>query len=119
MTPSIGKACTALFDSRWKIDEIPNARSQTGTTKCRAGLRISWVCTNLPLRTGLFYFSSAVGGSCLFYHASKRILLPSGPTNPSFPRTSFLFSLKLNQGRNLDIQPCKVTMPDESSTYDL
>lgn len=37
------------------------ARSQTGTTKCRAGLRISGVCTNLPLGTGLFdFFSSLV-----------------------------------------------------------
>ncbi len=55
MTPIIGKSCTALSDSQWKIEEIPNSRSQIGTTKCRAGLRISWICANLPLRTGLFY----------------------------------------------------------------
>jgi hypothetical protein len=29
---------------------------QTGTTKYRAGLRISGVCTNLPLATKLFDF---------------------------------------------------------------
>ena len=59
MPPIMPKPCTALFDSRRQFEELLLARSQTGTTKCRVSLRISGVCTNLPLGTGLFYSKSA------------------------------------------------------------
>lgn len=42
----------AGFDSRENLPEFSPARSQIGTTKCRSALRISWVCTNHPLRIG-------------------------------------------------------------------